>query len=69
VIRRYVLSDQANYPGSRIVPLSAADKRGLYEILAPIGRGGMGDVYRTRDTNLTRDVAIWVLVRLPAMRR
>lgn len=39
------------------------------EILAPIGRGGMGDVYRTRDTNLTRDVAIWVLVRLPAMRR
>src|SRR5215510_1599344 len=34
---------------------------GAYEVLAPIGRGGMGEVYRATDTNLGRDVAIKVL--------
>ncbi len=34
---------------------------GPYEVLAPIGSGGMGDVYRARDTRLDRDVAIKVL--------
>ena len=34
---------------------------GSYEILAPIGAGGMGEVYRARDTKLDRDVAIKVL--------
>ena len=34
---------------------------GFYEILAPLGTGGMGEVYRTRDTSLRRDVAIKVL--------
>src|SRR5712671_4483683 len=43
------------------MPLSAGDKLGPYEILAPIGAGGMGEVYRARDTRLNRTVAIKVL--------
>jgi eukaryotic-like serine/threonine-protein kinase len=40
------------------MPLSAGDKLGPYEILASIGAGGMGQVYRARDARLNRDVAI-----------
>src|SRR5271170_2938666 len=40
------------------MPLSAGDRLGPYEILAPIGEGGMGEVYKTRDTRLDRIVAI-----------
>ena len=40
------------------MPLSVGDKLGPYEIVAPIGAGGMGEVYRARDTRLGRDVAI-----------
>jgi len=43
------------------MPLSVGDKLGPYEILAPIGAGGMGEVYRGKDTKLDRDVAIKVL--------
>ena len=42
------------------MPLSAGDKLGPYEILAPIGKGGMGEVYRAHDSRLNRDVAIKV---------
>ena len=41
--------------------LSAGDKLGPYEILARIGAGGMGEVYRARDPRLGRDVAIKIL--------
>jgi eukaryotic-like serine/threonine-protein kinase len=41
--------------------LPAGNRVGPYEILAPIGAGGMGEVYRARDTRLDRDVAIKVL--------
>src|SRR6202521_523373 len=43
------------------MPLSAGDKLGPYEILAPIGAGGMGEVYRASDTKLHRQVAVKVL--------
>jgi len=43
------------------MPLLPGDKLGRYEILAPIGEGGMGEVYRARDTRLERDVAVKVL--------
>ncbi len=41
--------------------LTAGDKLGPYEIVGPLGAGGMGEVYRARDARLGRDVAIKVL--------
>ncbi len=43
------------------MPLEPGTRLGAYEILTPIGAGGMGEVYRARDTRLDRDVAIKVL--------
>ena len=41
--------------------LLAGDRLGSYEILGPLGAGGMGEVYRARDPELSREVAIEVL--------
>jgi len=43
------------------MPLPKGTKLGPYEVSAPIGAGGMGEVYRARDTRLGRDVALKVL--------
>src|SRR5215467_6885450 len=43
------------------MPLAAGTTLGPYEVLAPLGAGGMGEVYRARDTRLARDIAIKVL--------
>src|SRR5512140_710421 len=41
--------------------LATGIRLGAYEIVAPLGAGGMGEVYRARDTRLSRDVAIKAL--------
>ena len=43
------------------MPLQPGTKLGQYEVVEAIGAGGMGEVYRARDTKLGRDIAIKVL--------
>ena len=43
------------------MPLSGGTRLGPYDILAPLGAGGMGEVYRATDTRLKRQVAVKIL--------
>jgi len=43
------------------MPVAVGARLGSYDVLAPLGAGGMGEVFRARDTRLNRDVAIKVL--------
>jgi serine/threonine protein kinase len=43
------------------MPLASGIKLGPYEIIGPLGAGGMGEVYRARDLRLGRDVAVKIL--------
>src|ERR1017187_8995761 len=52
-------SQRADYNAR--MSLTAGTKLGPYEIVAPLGAGGMGEVYQARDTRLDRTVAIKIL--------
>src|SRR6202161_3505325 len=45
----------------RVMPLTAGTRLGPYEVIAPIGAGGMGEVYSAKDTRLDRTVALKIL--------
>jgi serine/threonine protein kinase/Tol biopolymer transport system component len=70
-VRARIASDESPGPKSRgtpagkpyhsEMPLSAGSRLGFYEVLAPLGAGGMGEVYRAKDSRLGRDVALKVL--------
>jgi serine/threonine protein kinase len=60
-IRRSPPDSSRRYNHATAVPLPFGARLGPYEVTAPIGVGGMGKVYRARDSRLNRDVALKVL--------
>jgi len=61
---RFVESELARHPAiiSRFqVPVAAGSRLGPYEVVSPLGAGGMGEVWRARDTKLNREVALKIL--------
>ena len=59
--RMQVLRDALGDDGSLDDRLTSGDLLGPYRIVAPLGTGGMGDVYRATDTRLGREVALGIL--------
>ena len=58
------MSDLERFHGYSIMVLAPRTRLGPYEILSLLGAGGMGEVYRARDTRLERTVAIKILSQL-----
>src|SRR5437870_12512786 len=53
--------EPVGYSRHQTMRLEAGSRLGPYEITGPLGAGGMGEVYRARDTRLGRDVAVKIL--------
>ena len=56
-----VFYESLSYNTRISMPLTPGIRMGSYEILAPLGAGGMGEVYRAKDSKLKREVALKVL--------
>src|SRR5687768_3657266 len=60
-LRTVAERERGYHSRTRLSALTPGTRLGPYEILAAIGAGGMGEVYRARDTRLGRDVAVKIV--------